>query len=208
MQMASANTKLRMIAQAAGALSHGLRTGAPDLEPIRLELAQLLRDAMPTAAGQCERICGGVDRLDSAGAQAMAGEAWRVQLAAMQLIDQRSRDRSHSPDFSSVRWGGMVYDFPSGMQRVSVRMLWESWEAGGLAVAQATIGEAAGSASDRFRLSDAFRNHPAWGRLIVPAGRGLFRLADPHDEAADEENTNAEDTPLARTCATIGLVDM
>jgi hypothetical protein len=45
-------------------------------------------------------------------------------------------------------------------------------------ISEATILEAAGSASDRLR--DVFNKggHPAWGTMINLAGKGAFRLTE------------------------------
>jgi hypothetical protein len=98
---------------------------------------------------------------------------------------------SHADDFTSVRWFGVQHDFAKGLQAESIRHLWEAWEQGGHGLSEQTIGEKAGSGSNRFRLYHVFAPydrttrkrtaHPAWGTMIRPAGKGRYRLAPPDD---------------------------
>jgi hypothetical protein len=95
---------------------------------------------------------------------------------------------THSEDFTSVNWFGVKYQFTKGLQAESVRLLWEAWENDTPSLSEKTIGERAGSSSDRFRLEHVFKPankktgkrepHRAWGAMIVRAGKGLFKLAD------------------------------
>jgi hypothetical protein len=87
---------------------------------------------------------------------------------------------SHSEDFSSVNWFGSQYTFNPTQARC-VASLWREWDKGGLALNQRTIGEEVGSTSDSYRLVHTFRDHPAWGVMIVQVGEGLFKLARPND---------------------------
>jgi hypothetical protein len=84
----------------------------------------------------------------------------------------------HSPDFRSVHWRGTDYTFAT-VQAECVKVMWEAWEAGTPAMAQATILTRADSDSER--LSDVFSKgkHPAWGTMIVKSGKGMFGLAKP-----------------------------
>jgi hypothetical protein len=81
---------------------------------------------------------------------------------------------SHSPDYCAVRWHGEAYTF-TPTQAAVVRQLWEAWADGSPEVRQETLLEAADSTAGRLR--DLFRGHPAWGNLIVPAAKGMYRLA-------------------------------
>lgn len=81
----------------------------------------------------------------------------------------------HSLDFHSVRWFGRDYEFTAG-QAACVAVLWRAWENGTPAVGGETILVEAGLASRRLDL--IFRNHPAWGTMIVPGvRRGNYRLS-------------------------------
>ena len=94
---------------------------------------------------------------------------------------------THSADFTSVDWFGVKYEFAKGLQAECVRVLWKAWENRTPSLSEKTIGEEAGSSSDRFRLDHVFKPankktrkreaHPAWGTMIVRAGKGVFRLA-------------------------------
>jgi len=98
----------------------------------------------------------------------------------------------HSVDFISVDWYGTNYQFTK-KQADAVRMLWEHWENGTPSLSEGTIGETV-SGGDHFRLRDLFRTvdvkakiskkqsmrqHPAWGKMIVPCGKGVFKLNPP-----------------------------
>lgn len=95
---------------------------------------------------------------------------------------------SHSPDFTSVNWSGTQYNFAKGNQAQTIQILWEAWQQGGHGLSQETIGEAIGSSADRFEIRKTFRQrksgggyeqHPAWGSMIQPAGKGCYRLVPP-----------------------------
>ncbi len=83
---------------------------------------------------------------------------------------------AHSDDFASVRWFGAVYDFTPN-QAKCVAVLWDHWKRGGLAVSSQMIRDTAEVEAER--LDVVFRNHPAWGTMIVAAVKGSYRLAKP-----------------------------
>lgn len=90
----------------------------------------------------------------------------------------------HSEDFSSVVWFGSEYSFTK-TQAACVRVLWEAWEQKTPDLKEETILERAGSEGSRLR--DVFKSkggmHAAWGTMIVPAGKGRFRLKEPEEPA-------------------------
>ncbi len=96
-----------------------------------------------------------------------------------------STEPSHSSDFTTVNWFGERFVFAKGNQAQAVRVLWEAWEQGGHALSQETIGERIKSSAARFELRKAFRRrangktdqHPAWGTMIQPNGKGCYKLA-------------------------------
>lgn len=97
-------------------------------------------------------------------------------------------DWSAAPDFNSVHWFGRSHRFSTGNQRHAVRLLIESWKRGGHGLSQATIGEAIGSSDQSFQLAKVFRvrrpdgtyePHSAWGTMIQPNGKGVYRLVRP-----------------------------
>jgi hypothetical protein len=81
----------------------------------------------------------------------------------------------HTPDFASVLWNDKLYHF-TPLQSKAVRLLWQAWEQGGMGLRQEWLLETIGS--DCARLADLFKDHPAWGAMIQPAGsgRGTFAL--------------------------------
>jgi hypothetical protein len=84
---------------------------------------------------------------------------------------------THSDDFRSVVWFGTPYSFTS-KQAACVKILWEHWERNVPEVGGAYVLEEAGSAGDR--LDHIFRDHPAWGRMIVLGNtKGAYRLNQP-----------------------------
>jgi len=87
-------------------------------------------------------------------------------LASEQVDDERRGDAAtHGLDFRDVKWHETKYVF-SPKQAACVRILWEAWERGNPWVADGTVLQKAG-VGDRQRLRDVFKNHPAWGTMIV-----------------------------------------
>jgi hypothetical protein len=83
-----------------------------------------------------------------------------------------------SEDFRSLSWGEEHYTF-SIKQADCIKVLVKAWVSGAPFVSQEHVleeveGEDENSQSERLRLRDVFRKHPAWGTLIVqpPDGRG------------------------------------
>jgi len=92
--------------------------------------------------------------------------------------DEAEGQPRHSPDFRSVFARGRSFSF-SPTQAAVVKQLWDALENGAAAVGQDLLLEAAGSESKRLR--DLFRKadggmHASWGLLIIPDGKGAFRL--------------------------------
>lgn len=81
-----------------------------------------------------------------------------------------------SDDFSSIRWYGAVYHFTRNQAAV-IRILWDHWARGGLAVSSQTLRDKAGVVAER--LDVVFRGHPAWKTIIVAATKGSYRLVKP-----------------------------
>lgn len=79
-----------------------------------------------------------------------------------------------------MKWFGVDYSF-TGNQAAVIEVLWEAWENGTPEVGNAKLIEAADSESKRLR--GVFKNHPAWGSMIV-AGKtkGSHRLVSPTRE--------------------------
>ena len=87
---------------------------------------------------------------------------------------------THNADFTEVKWFGKRYAFTKGIQSRAIEMLWVEFEKGGFSIHEKTIGEKTESSSERFRLRDVFRNHPAWGTMIQTAEtKGCHRIAKP-----------------------------
>jgi hypothetical protein len=85
----------------------------------------------------------------------------------------------HSADFRDVHWYGAVYYF-TPTQAACVKVLWEEWERGTPELGQETILEHPTVEAESKRLSDVFKGHDAWGKLIVPGHTaGAYRLAEP-----------------------------
>jgi hypothetical protein len=81
---------------------------------------------------------------------------------------------AHSPDFRSVSWFGECHSF-TGKQAECVRVLWKAWEQGTFDVGEKTV--LAEAESDTTRLANLFKDHAAFGRMIVRGTtRGTFRL--------------------------------
>jgi hypothetical protein len=106
-------------------------------------------------------------------------------------VDQQPQDAGKIPDttptaaddFRSVNWYGTTYEF-TATQAACFRVLWEHYQQRTPAVGEQTILESADSSSSR--LSNVFRTkksyHPAWNSIIVPAGKGAFKLQRPPEK--------------------------
>jgi hypothetical protein len=103
-----------------------------------------------------------------------------VPAPAPTAVTDPTAEFSHGDDFTWIVFAGVKYDLVKGNQSEAIRALWESWERGGrrngCGLSENTIGAKCGSASDRFRLAQVFRGHPAWGTIIRPSGKGVFAL--------------------------------
>jgi hypothetical protein len=98
-------------------------------------------------------------------------------IADLEEVRRTQQSVTHSLDFRSVHWFGFRYTF-SAMQAACIKVLWEAWENRTPEVGDAAILEAAGSDAERLPL--VFRNHPAWGTMILEGStKGTHRLAGP-----------------------------
>jgi hypothetical protein len=70
----------------------------------------------------------------------------------------------HSADYRTVHWRGEDYTF-TAKQAAVVQALWEAWDEELPEVPMVTLLQRSGSSSERLR--DVFRDHPAWGSMIV-----------------------------------------
>lgn len=87
---------------------------------------------------------------------------------------------THAADFSQVNWFGTVYHFGTREQRAAIGHLWRAAEQGNESIDQAALLDVADCEYPRLR--DVFRNHPAFGVVIVQdlaAGPGMYRLSRP-----------------------------
>ncbi len=87
-----------------------------------------------------------------------------------------------STDFRSVRWFGALYSF-TPKQAPVVRLLVENFRAGTPDVGDETLLLAVDPEAPPARLSTLFRDHAAWGTMIVAGGsKGTHRLRKPAEE--------------------------
>ena len=103
-------------------------------------------------------------------------DATETEQRAAAVSAVASGKHSHSEDFTSCVWKGVPYQF-NKTQAACIDKLWKAWEAGTPTLSQLTIGNRIGSSDDNFRLNKVFRDHPAWGVMIKPAGKGIYQLA-------------------------------
>jgi len=90
----------------------------------------------------------------------------------------KAKDCSHNEDFTTVIWYGTEYSFNKTQARC-IKYLWKNNSA-----SENSIGEMLDSAACHgYRLRDTFRNrtghHCAWGKMIISAGKGCFKLNKP-----------------------------
>ncbi len=92
----------------------------------------------------------------------------------MQII-RRLEPCRHGLDFTSVVWNGKPYSFSAAQSRV-VQTLWEAWETGTPDVRLDLL--LVEAECDSKRLANVFKEHDAWGEMIVPGkARGSYRLS-------------------------------
>jgi DNA-binding response OmpR family regulator len=84
---------------------------------------------------------------------------------------------THSPDYREVWFRGDLFMFGE-LQAKVIRHLHEAWKSGSPWVAGKAILRRVGSDDVAAKLANLFRRHPAWQRLLLSNGRGLYRLAD------------------------------
>jgi hypothetical protein len=110
---------------------------------------------------------------------------WRLCRQGRNADREPPSESSHSPDFTSVNWCGLRFEFAKGHQALAIGALWQAWESGEHSLTVETIAEKCGTSSNRFQLGKVFRSkkqdggyepHPAWGTLIIEAGKGCYRL--------------------------------
>ena len=106
-----------------------------------------------------------------------------VLVDALQPATINASKASHSPDFTSVVWFGKLYAFNKGRQAAAVKVLWAAFQTPTPTLSQETIGELSGSTDSRYRLADVFRKHEAFGKMIVPTGKGIYMLRKPIEPA-------------------------
>jgi hypothetical protein len=152
-----------------------------------LSLAPNARMGMPHAAF-AKRLAVAVELLKKCVAPANQGQDNRTdehsepeQSPHIVLGGRKEDPIVFGPDFHSCRWGSKQFTFTE-MQAACARVLWEARQRGTPDVSGKTVLEEAESAmvdSERPRLRDLFRDHPAWRTMIVSASKGTYRLADP-----------------------------
>jgi hypothetical protein len=122
---------------------------------------------------QSRRLDGVVYRLDR-----LIFVLWRVR-DTIDGIASPQQDVRHSPDYRSLIWHGTPYFFTANQAPV-IELLLEAWADGCLDVGDETLLRAVDEHSPPARLATLFRDHPAWGSLIVAgATKGTRRLQGP-----------------------------
>jgi hypothetical protein len=145
------------------------------LEPAAHELLDLLENYPETALNPSRTLGGlAVDAENPPEVQSVAEQNERTALGFP------IPPVTHSADFSFVCWYGVDYNFTK-TQAACVKVLYEAWDNRTPILTEETILEKAGSCGNRLR--DVFKvkkkMHPAWGTMIVTAGKGRLRLQEP-----------------------------
>lgn len=107
--------------------------------------------------------------------ESMTGKPWTEPKSV--VVKPRREQATHSDDFRSVNWFGKLHEF-TALQAACVKFLWEAWSNGTPVIGNSTILEAVESNAERLGL--VFRDHPAWGTMIVEGStKGTHRLVEP-----------------------------
>jgi hypothetical protein len=128
------------------------------------------------------RILGAVEAFDAAATAMLEPNPDLARAAAKAAVGDRQGETDNdqpevraSPDCCSVHWFGADHVFNKG-QAACVRILLNAYQQGTPCIAEETILDAAGLNTP---LRSIFRGNPAFGAMIVPAGKGIFRLQRP-----------------------------
>jgi len=151
------------------------------------ETARAVAIANPTDAAACRD-------LEQRWASEQAATCCRILAERLELADDASKPkpaaapvepakRTHSDDFTMVKWDETEYTFSPGLQAGAMKALWRAFETTGLGLHQETIRESIDAERDHFRLSNVFRDHPAYGVIIQSCGEGIYRLGKPDAKA-------------------------
>jgi hypothetical protein len=93
-------------------------------------------------------------------------------------LDAASRGVRYASDYSTVRWGEESFSFSPKQRRVVQALFAARRE--GHDIHQQGLLDAADS--DASRLRDLFRDHPAWGTMIIGGETlGTYRLVYPRE---------------------------
>lgn len=96
----------------------------------------------------------------------------------------------HSEDYTFVNWFGTKYTFAIGVQSQVVEVLWKEWKATGLGLHQQTIRNRVDAENDNFKMTNAFRNHSAMGKMIKMRGDGRYQLCEPDADGKERKNVS------------------
>jgi hypothetical protein len=144
------------------------------LRPLPLELVSSLERVLSDLgkAGEAGGVC-----LPKKPPETETPVAKSTEPATADAASRSEEPNRHSPDFRSVLWYGRDYQFTKS-QAACVKVLWEEWKNKTPEMDQQTVLELADSSSNR--LIDVFRDHPAWGTMIVSGKtKGSYRLQAP-----------------------------
>ncbi len=107
---------------------------------------------------------------------ALAGGEFPELIEPLAKLIHRLRPCRPGPGFACLLWHGTLYHFTATQSKV-IKVLYRAWKQGTPDVRWELLSEASGS--DCGRLQDLFKEHPAWGNLVVSGLiKGTFRLKD------------------------------
>ena len=175
------------------AVDESRRDGTAAVLCPKLEQAEAIYERLISAAKSVAQDAGERADFDSArvelGSLACELMDWMKQPRSSKTAPAQSDDEAegtpagsdvaHSIDFRSVRWFRTIYSFTTNQAPV-VRLLYEHWQAGKPDVGDETLLFSVDPEVPPARLSTLFRDHPAWGTMIVGGGsKGTHRLSTP-----------------------------
>ncbi len=96
----------------------------------------------------------------------------------LKRIIARLAPARHSEDFSEVYWFGKPFYFTPIKSRV-IAALWQAWQNGTPVLSSRFLANAA--ACETQKLSDIFKDDPAWGLMVQFDGVGKYWLQPPTD---------------------------
>jgi hypothetical protein len=145
--------------------------------------------ALPVVGSQEVEVASNESRSDQPEATSVAGAAL-TPIDEGGISDEKPGNsepllkRTHTACFSSVIWDGVKFVFTPAQSTV-VKCLWKAMDDGTPVLADSLLLERSGSTADSLRtvFHSNGKTNPAWGKMIIKAGRHCRQLSPSKSES-------------------------